>query len=689
MKKRYLFIIFIGTSVWAVPPVISPSTAVVSARQTIQFSAQNSVNWSLAAGSAGSITAGGLYTAPSLVTPHNVVAGCQLGANDDIANVRIDSLPVDANSTNRINNVADIKLSFEIAMPLNIVDNTTPTTVLHPFYTTENDGVSFPLLAFPYNGVENAATPNNYFAQDRHQHGVNKDTCQFIELYNKYPTGTNGANQNANIQSAIKYWGMSYALPDAGNGGGSTDAAGTQMQKYLPHYSEIKAGVINHALRFTLANGYEYNGLLWPATAFTNQCQTLSTCFPYGARLRLKAGFQIGHYSKTAQIYLLALQHYGMINADGGTTFAVQTSADVAADTTTWYAFLNEIIVSTISKSNFEQVDESSLMVSSFTSNVNLNNPYMTPDLYASVIATNQSDQVASTQAIPIQGVGIGFKNVPYTPNNAAISVMAGTPAFQIPVIITGSSDPTTTCTMSPTLGTLTAGCLYTAPASQVNLLSSTTVTITPKIDTTQAFSFPLVVYPSDGIRVRLGPKSGANSPAPTYDAAGDLQDAAGKWWWDDPIGNNMVFYSRDDDYSPQSSWGSATDVNLFYTAAHGTSDGVFSMMVPNGNYTLSMGFASDGNNNSVTASSASIDSQGIILLSTTSLVHQSYNPNTLSYPIQVTNNQFYWALREVSSTQFPLISKWSLIFNSPLAGTSQSQSWQGGILMKGGVTGQ
>src|SRR4029077_11594831 len=203
-------------------------------------------------------------------------------------------------------------------------------------------------------------------------------------------------------------------------------------------------------------------------------------------------------------------------------------------------------------------------------------------------------------------------------------SVQAGTPAFNIPFWVTGASVTTASCSISPSLGSLTTGCNYTAPASQVNILSTATITITPTIDPTQSFSFPLIVYPSDGIRVRLGPKSGANSPAPTYDTAGDLQDAAGKWWWDDPIGNDPIWYSRDDNYFPQASWGGATDVNLFYTAAHGASDAAFSMMVPNGNYTLSLGFGTS-DSNQVSHSSASIDSQGIVLLSTTSLTHTTY----------------------------------------------------------------
>jgi len=42
---------------------------------------------------------------------------------------------------------------------------------------------------------------------------------------------------------------------------------------------------------------------------------------PMGARFRLKASFDISHFSATNQIILTALQRYGMMLADNGSSW--------------------------------------------------------------------------------------------------------------------------------------------------------------------------------------------------------------------------------------------------------------------------------------------------------------------------------------------------------------------------------
>lgn len=690
MFKKLLILFWMTESLAFSAPIITPSSTSTFVGGTVQFTSTDTVTWSLTAGSTGTISAGGLYTAPRSFAAKNVVAGCPALPNDHVYNTRIDNLPVDANSTTRINNIVTSPLQFEPSFPLNVLSNATPTTTMTFFYTTLNNGLAFPALSFPYAGVESAATPTDYFAQDRHQLGVNTDTCQFIEMYNKYPTGTNVGCPTCNAQSGIKYSAMSYVLADARTGGGTTDAGGLFIEPLALRYSELKAGSVKHALRFTLSNGYIQPAFIWPATSNAAvSCSPSSTCFPYGARLRLKSSFNISGYSPTAQVVLTALKQYGMFLADGGATPHIQTITDVVEDTTTWKALESEIpVISTISPNNFEQVDESTLVESTFTGHVNLSNAFVTPDNFAQVVATKNSDSSTATVNVALQPVTVGFKNLPYPPNSAALSVMAGTPQFQIPFWVNGATNTATSCTMSPSFGTLTSGCLYTAPASQT-LLSSMTVTITPtNSDSSQTLSFPLVIFPSDAIRMRAGPNSAANSPPPSYDAFGNYgPDANGKYWWDDPVGSQLPWYSRDDNYSPQSSWPSTPDIGLFYTAMHGNSDGVYGMMVPNGAYTLSLGFGASPGNFNVANSSVSIDSQGGTLLSTASVLQSNYVPVTLTYPVTVTNNQFYFAIRQVVSTMFTTISKWSLTPVPPIPPVPPSELWSGKVSIKGTAT--
>lgn len=689
--KRLLFIVLIFLSRWGwAGPTITPSTATAIVGNTVQFASTDTVTWSLVSGSTGTITAGGLYKAPISLPANNIIAGCPALPNDHIYNTRIDNLPVDTNSAGRINNVAANKLTFEVSFPANVMSDATPTTVMKFFYTTQRDGQSFPTIPYPYAGVENAATPTNYFAQDRHQLGVSTTTCKYTEIYNLYPVGTGSGNgcPTCTAQSGVQYDGMSYALADANSGGGTTDAAGLYIEPLAIRYSELKAGVIKHALRFTLANGYIYSGIAWPATTFTNQCVTFGTCFPYGSRLRLKASFSTSGYSPAAKTILTALKNYGMFLSDGGTTLAIQTASDVTNDTATWNTVLNEIPnISTISKSDFEQVDESSLMVSTASGKVNLANPYVVPTSFAEVIATKNSDSSSSTVRVGIQPVTVGTKNLPFQANSGSLSVMSGTPQFQIPFWIEGATTTTVTCSMSPTIGTLTSGCLYTAPSANFNVLSTASVTMASTVDSTNSISFPLIIFSSDAIRMNIGGKAAfISSPVIPYDAAGNYgPDANGNYWWSDPIGNVTRLYSKDDDSFPQASWPATTDVGLFYTKRHGNSDAAWAAMVPNGNYTLNLGFATtSANGPPVSLSSATIDSQGVILLSTASLTQATFTPTTKSYTVNVSNNQFYFAIRQVVSSQFPFLNNWSLTPLPPVLPPGPSETIRGKVTLNG-----
>lgn len=670
MRKLTLF--FLIPSFGMAAPVINPSTATVYVGNTVQFASTDTVSWSMAPGSVGSISVGGLYTAPSSIQARNSIAGCPVVPNDHIYNVNITSLPVDANSAGRLGNIgAGIAINFEVSFPLNVMTNTTPTDTMKFYYTTSSDGRSFPILATPYRGVETNLYPNDYFAQDRHQLGVNTDTCQFTEIYNYYPLGTNIPQScpTCNAQSGVQWGPMSYQLA---NSDGSTDAAGLYIQPLAIRYDELKAGAINHALRFTLSNGYNYSGFLWPGTNFAANCSDLATCVPYGSRFRLKSSFDTSSFSPTAKVVLNAMKSYGMFMADGGISFHIQVMSDVLADTTTWTALMSEIPGSALDSGDFEQVDESSLMVSSATGRVKIPNTYnVAPSNYAVVVATKTSDNTTSYVYVAVQPVKAGTKNIPFPPNSGTLSVMSGTPQFQIPYWVNGATTTTVTCTMSPTVGSLTSDCLYTAPTSGVRLASTTIVTVTPTADSTGTITFPLTVFPSDGIRIDAGGKAGTiTSPVIPYDSLDNYgPDSGGKYWAADPPGNIPPWYAHDDNSYPQPSWPGTTDVGLWYTDVHATSDGAYAAMVPNGNYTLKMLFAW---NTDPSIFLQSIDSQGSIIVSSAAFASAigstPYATTSISRSVQVTNNQFYFALRYSDTSKFSLINAWSLIYDSAIS---------------------
>jgi len=84
-----------------------------------------------------------------------------------------------------------------------------------------------------------------------------------------------------------------------------------------------------------------------------------------GARFRLKGTYDISHVSPQARVILLAMQHYGLILADNGSNWYFSGTEDAA-----WPdSLLGEL--KTVPASQFEAVDESSLMQSPNSAAVN------------------------------------------------------------------------------------------------------------------------------------------------------------------------------------------------------------------------------------------------------------------------------------------------------------------------------
>ena len=96
----------------------------------------------------------------------------------------------------------------------------------------------------------------------------------------------------------------------------SADAAGLPIFPGLARYDEaVEAGAIRHALRFTVLK--TQRGYIAPATHYASR-STDENLPPMGLRVRLKAGYDITKFPKTAQVILQCLKTYGMILADNG-----------------------------------------------------------------------------------------------------------------------------------------------------------------------------------------------------------------------------------------------------------------------------------------------------------------------------------------------------------------------------------
>src|SRR4029077_9438746 len=204
--------------------VISPSTPpVVNQGQTYNFTANVPVQWTVAPGSKGTVDSNGIYHAPAVVTSQQSVGGCQLLPNDHIINTRIDSLPVNPNSSAWISSANYGSLNYYIQTPVNYANGSTPTQNLTFQYTPAKHG-PFTFPVYPNGKIEGGWLSDTQNI-DHHMFVVNPSTCGVQEIYQYYPAGANTGAPTTNSVGGIKYQNSSYDLPR----NHSVDAGGMTM----------------------------------------------------------------------------------------------------------------------------------------------------------------------------------------------------------------------------------------------------------------------------------------------------------------------------------------------------------------------------------------------------------------------------------------------------------------------------
>ncbi|MBL8175195.1 MAG: hypothetical protein JNK48_11025, partial [Bryobacterales bacterium] len=451
--------------------------------------------WSLAPGSAGSInTSTGEYTAPATVTVNHQAGGCQVYPSASVFSTKIDNLPVHASSAAWISAITPSTKRLVLApgWGLNLVTSSTPTYTLSNLYTPIANG-NYPILGFPWLKRQGGYYSHAQSGLDRHISNVNKESCEFTEMYNTYPAGLfpecPSCNASYSSQSAARYVGTNFKY----QAGAGVDAAGLPLQPVTTKLADFNAGVIKHPMRFTLPNNIIKPSYIWPATA---NALAGGGAIPYGAWLRLKSSFNISGFSPKAQIVLQAWKDYGLYLADGGLTLEVSTDTDVSQDKDV-FAAIGEISgLGPQIGTDFEFVDASSLMVSPSSTAVKHDNPYVTPVDFAYACVTDAAMNTAC-KYIALQGVTVGT-------THTAMTFQAGAQAVQLDSWVHGSANQTVNWTMSPSIGTLTGAGLYTPPES-VAAPTVTMFTGTAEADPNASIHIYVVVWPEGVIRVDTG----------------------------------------------------------------------------------------------------------------------------------------------------------------------------------------
>ena len=197
-------------------------------------------------------------------------------------------------------------------IPFNVVGSAAKKYRFTFRWPGESDAGPYPLPKNPK--IENGS--------DRHILVVRKDTCYLYELFAARKTSSGWAADSGAI------WNMkSNNLRPAG--WTSADAAGLPILPGLARYDEVASGEIRHALRFTAE--VTRKAYIYPARHFASD-YTDADLPPMGLRLRLKSTVNIDRFGPQARVILKALQVYGMILADNGSSLYVTGAPNAGWD---------------------------------------------------------------------------------------------------------------------------------------------------------------------------------------------------------------------------------------------------------------------------------------------------------------------------------------------------------------------
>jgi hypothetical protein len=229
-------------------------------------------------------------------------------------NQRVDRLPVARNSAAIISSIgrgtglhADFGSGLwegkPIGIPFDVVSKKTRRSRVSFEYSDESDHVGYPIPKRVH--IEGGS--------DHHALLIDRSACRLYELGGLQRRGGRWhawAGAVWNLRS-------NHVRPA---GWTSADAAGLAIFPGLARYDEVRRGVINHALRFTVEQ--TRRAYLYPARHYASDL-TDPNLPPMGLRVRLKASFDVRPFPRQARIMLIALKRFGMLVADNGSDWYI------------------------------------------------------------------------------------------------------------------------------------------------------------------------------------------------------------------------------------------------------------------------------------------------------------------------------------------------------------------------------
>jgi hypothetical protein len=272
-----------------------------------------------AALSAGALGAGGwaLLAPGAGASPLKTAPKCPVFPKTNVWNKRVDGLPRAANSGAIISHLPNVGVhpdfgSFQgYGIPINVVPGTQRRKhVTFDWYGPESDHVGYPIPKSPK--IERGS--------DAHMLIVDRGHCRLFELYHVHKTASGWHAGSGATWSLLS----NHLRP---KGWTSADAAGLPITPGLVRWNEVKKGVIDHALRFTVPT--TCNSFVYPARHRAGDPNVDCVNYPrMGERFRLRSDFPVGSLPRQARVIAIAMQRYGIIVADNGTEWYVQGASN-------------------------------------------------------------------------------------------------------------------------------------------------------------------------------------------------------------------------------------------------------------------------------------------------------------------------------------------------------------------------
>ena len=268
--------------------------------------------------------------------------GCPIFPASNVWNTPVDPLPVAANSSALIASIgrdsglhADFGHELRYGIPYNVASKGTPRFKVSFDYGDESDHLRYPIPPHP----------RQEDGGDAHIIVVDRDRCRLTELYAAHLVNGRwkaGSGASWNLRS-------NKLRPD---GWTSADAAGLPILPGLVRYDEVARGEIRHAIRFTAEQTSKAH--IYPARHDAGS-STDPALPPMGARVRLRASYDISKLPRQARVIAKAMQVYGMILADNGSNWYFSGASDRRFSDDTLHA------LDVITGKEFEVVDTSKL----------------------------------------------------------------------------------------------------------------------------------------------------------------------------------------------------------------------------------------------------------------------------------------------------------------------------------------